>query len=130
MDRSKLYDLIYDKADRLLKEYNPCNIHINKQGIVRCRLYNSRYKQQYLCCSGCVTTGYRDKQGQEIKKYWSNKGCTIRCLACKLYLCEAKYRHKKLRKELDRLERIAVKYKIFAYFTSKEDIFKKEEICI
>lgn len=28
INREKLYDLLYNKADRLFKQYNPCNIHV------------------------------------------------------------------------------------------------------
>lgn len=72
MNIEKLYDLIYDRADKLFKEYNPCNIHKNKDGYTNCLEYKGFANQ--LCCLYC--------HGQ----YWDN-GCTVQCLKCKLFIC-------------------------------------------
>ena len=70
---SALYDRIYDIADRLFKKYNPCNIQV-KDNKTKC--ISRRYKCNYLCCT------YYDGQCE----HWEN-GCTVKCLACKLFVC-------------------------------------------
>ena len=44
IDRKKLYDLIYAKADRLLKKYNPCQINKDLFGGVYCKKYRDVHK--------------------------------------------------------------------------------------
>ena len=119
---SALYDRIYDIADRLFKKYNPCNIHIIEGGI-RCtsRSTNIAYG---LCCSGC--------------KHISKTGCTIKCLPCKLFVCDTlmcaynkgkwirnkKYKH--FVNKFERLRVIAAKHGIFThcYFKTKDEVLK------
>lgn len=110
MNRSKLYDLVYDKADKLFKEYNPCKIQCKKEGLT-CIKYKKAHKKCMLCCAGC-------------KKHWSNKGCTIKCLYCKLYICGAvanKYKaNTTFRKRLYKLCKIASKYVLLdGYYMTK-----------
>jgi hypothetical protein len=67
---SEKYDELYDKADKLLKEYNPCRI---KCGSCQANRIDPKYNStKQLCCGGCP--------------YWKN-GCTVKSLACKLWLC-------------------------------------------
>jgi hypothetical protein len=72
----RVYDRLCIAADKLLKEYNPCKIKNNK--CVGCRSlggYGSNNTKQ-LCCIAC--------------KYWKeNKGCTVKALSCKLWLCDS-----------------------------------------
>lgn len=68
-DLSKIYDLLYQEADRIITQGNPCDFvdgtcvssrkHINKD----CK-----------CCEGC-------------KHLEVGKGCTVKSLGCKLWLC-------------------------------------------
>ena len=111
INRSKLYNLIYKKADKIFKQHNPCNIK-HTDGNTTCSniMYNPiRYNT--LCC------GYCDS------KYWDN-GCTIKCLKCKLYLCSTlkrKYRKTDWYKQLRKLELIAKRYMLIPdYFLTKK----------
>ncbi len=105
---SALYDRIYDIADRLLKKYNPCNINIKSQP------YCTGDKPQIqLCCGSC--------------KHW-NKGCTIKSLVCKLFLCyRVEYDYKLLCHRFKILKHYADKYFSYgnypitdAYYYTKE----------
>lgn len=129
INREKLYDLIYDKADRLLKQHNPCNIH-TENGKVKCD--NSNYNKaphSFLCCFQC--------------HYKSKEGCTTNCLMCKLFLCNIStsaeeslqlfdYNCKRLKcsklfnYKMKRLIKIAYKYNLMSPHTSKEKLFSKE----
>ena len=130
---SKLYNLIYAKADRLFKQYNPCNIHIDKRKQLVCN--NPRYNhdkpnQQLhfwnsLCCVGCEHLG--------------DNGCSIKYLGCKVALCHTGSRHsitkdafyqcckmlkvnKVFLKKLRRLAKIANKYKLVKLHSTKADL--------
>lgn len=131
---SKLHDLIYAKADRLFKQYNPCNIHIDKRKQLVCnnpKYSNDKPNQQLqfwnnsLCCVGC--------------KYLSDSGCTVKCLGCKVGLCRSESRsrvteqafhqccetlkvNKVFRKKLSRLVKIANKYKLVKLHSTKADL--------
>lgn len=128
MKRSQLYDSIYSKTDRLFKKYNPCNI-CNKDGKLTCA--NDRYntdKPHQLCC-----TRYDDKC-----KYYSNKGCTTKCLSCKLYICPNMYyelqqknvKIKEFCSKLRILHDLACKYQFSTnrYFHSKKESLQKDMI--
>lgn len=67
-----IYDRMYKKADKLLKEHNPCRITPIKEkpGCFSCA--GSWSGGSTLCCAGCL---------------WFDKGCTIKALGCKLWLC-------------------------------------------
>ncbi len=124
-DLSALYDRIYNIADRLFKKYNPCNIHI-KHKKSRCVEYhkNRGYNTNRLCCSGCGEYPERDIN------HWSKTGCTVKCLACKLYICpKIRQQHRRLSYQLSRLERFASHHNISAsaYFISKETWLKQIE---
>ena len=73
--QSQLYDIFYERADRLLKRYNPCKIQIDKSGHTSCVYYRYIHAtNDKLCCNYCNNS------------YWNN-GCTTQCLPCKLYIC-------------------------------------------
>jgi len=127
IDREKLYDLIYTKADKLLKEYNPCNIHKNNQGLLVCNNKQMCKDNEKLCCFQC--------------KYQSINGCTIKCLGCKEALCNIPSTtfHQKFQFDGDcssinadktfkikmwKLVRITMKYKLFFLHASKEELFE------
>lgn len=80
------YYYLYNKANKLIKDVNPC-----KWKNDRCDEHNNTSSG---CCGAC--------------KYLSNKGCTVKALQCKLWLCS--YLHKKypeLSKALNELWRVA-----------------------
>lgn len=80
---SAKYDRLYDKADAVLKEHNPCQIRRDEDGIVRCadvrrkmqlKGYDyMKHQQTQLCCTACPHLG--------------PNGCTVKALSCKLWLC-------------------------------------------
>ena len=74
---SALYDRIYDIADRLIKKYNPCKIHIKDKKLY-CTGYPTGSLHGRLCCEGCW---------EKKIDHYSLFGCTTKCLPCKTYLC-------------------------------------------
>ncbi len=116
---SALYDRIYNIADKLFKNYNPCNIHTTKTGFVLCKQYNTvgsvRWAQEesrFLCCGDC--------------KYQSRTGCPIKCLPCKLFCCGSVI-NKRLIERLHRLKRIAQKegINLYPYYRTKDEILNR-----
>lgn len=103
IDRWKLYDLIYDKTNKLFKKYNPCEIGKNIFGEICCRNTNNTE----LCCTGC--------------SHLSKSGCTVHCLACKLCLCIG---NGGIRKKLNKLRKIAYRYDLLHARMSKKEIFE------
>ena len=79
MNREKLYDLIYAKADKLFKQYNPCNIRMEqpdlfaKDKILMCKKYQYENQQNGLCCKRC--------------RYLRSNGCAVKCVGCKTGFC-------------------------------------------
>lgn len=120
-ESSAIYDRIYDIADRLFKRYNPCSIHIIDGGIgCTSRKTSIAYG---LCCSSC--------------KYISKIGCTVKCLPCKLFVCDRllcvydkknrwirnkKYIH--FTNKINRLRKIAREHSIctYEYFKTKKEV--------
>ena len=110
---SKLYDYLYNEADNLLKEFNPCKVKLGAcTTCVGTRSGNiAGVKDGVLCCGGC--------------KYLTNTGCSVKALTCKLWLCYTTYKHNKLLAEkLHTLRIIACAAKLTGFRTSKEDVFK------
>jgi hypothetical protein len=100
-DLSDLHDKVYDIADKLIKEHNPCNIHKLDNGKIGCTNHPDGDYNNMLCCSDCRTT---TEEG-----YWDN-GCTVECLGCKLYLCSAARRNnRELSDKLYNLQRTVEK---------------------
>ena len=109
---SALYDRIYDIADRLFKKYNPCEICI-KDNKTKC--INKHYNCNHLCCQWWT----------DRCKHWDN-GCTVKCLACKLFACytiEESKRQVNFIKTLYKLRRIANKHGLsnFDYYMTKKE---------
>ena len=97
---SALYDRIYDIADGLLKKHNPCNIHSDgTKSSCQCHLHTTH--RIHLCCTGC--------------KYISPTGCTVKALACKLFLCPS-IKNKVLQKRFYKLREYVHKYLSFDYY--------------
>ena len=119
---SVLYDRIYNIADRLFRKHNPCNIHF-EDGIVCCTGYPDRKRGKFCQKYGSFLCCNKQCSG------FSENGCTIKCLACKLYICHNKYTNAFIEK-LYIIKRIAEKYDlpVWKFFLSKEDWL--EEIII
>ncbi len=104
---SAIYDRIYDIADRLIKKHNPCNIH-TKNGKTVCN-YEHNHSSR-LCCSNCQA--------------W-NRGCTIKALGCKLFLCQA-ITNKILKRRFSKLKTYSEKCGLYTMcYLSKEKLFKQ-----
>lgn len=83
----RIFDMIYKEGERILKEFNPCQINGEMgtctQGCEYARRCNSSFnnfieKEEYtrkmsFCCHGCEHLG--------------PTGCTVQALSCKLWLC-------------------------------------------
>lgn len=74
------YDRLYDKADAVLKELNPCQIQRRADGMVSClqtrnlvTKYTGIENMQSLCCTSCEHLG--------------PEGCTVKALWCKTWTC-------------------------------------------
>jgi hypothetical protein len=91
----KAYDAIYDIANGLLRKYNPCK-HDSDGICEEDRLHHNGRK--HGCCGGC--------------KWLTSKGCRVRALSCKLWLCPGVEwsRNGELTSKLFKLKAIAYKY--------------------
>ena len=81
---SKAYDELYEQADAVLKQFNPCQHTSDKNGEHTCveaetvkseaiRFWGKNYAPQ-CCCVGCT--------------FWTKTGCTAdKPLTCKTWLC-------------------------------------------
>jgi hypothetical protein len=115
VQKIKLHDRLYDYADKLIKEYDPCKIENGK-----CvRLVG-------MCCGGC--------------KYLTEDGCSTKCLWCKLWLCDyllKKPEYWPLISKLRKIEKVANRKKLLIDRGSKEDLerylkmpYKRHFLCI
>jgi hypothetical protein len=109
---SKKYDELYNKADKLFKKYNPCKIQ-NRKCIVG----------KHCCC------GNEYKTIEEGRcKYLTENGCSVKSLACKLWLCynifwKEDNKITELNNKLEKLRDKAIELKLaYFYRTSKEDV--------
>lgn len=82
------YDRIYEEADKLLKEYNPCQFEDDK--CIFNRITEDAYKNRGIkICEGPFSE-YTTSNGccdSYSCKYIRPKGCTIKALGCKFYRC-------------------------------------------
>lgn len=130
--QKKVYDALYYLADLMLEKYRPCQIEQvePKDGFKRTvfdvictrgRRYVGRYANESdrgTCCGGC--------------KYLSIDGCTVRCLGCKLFLCDyilGITKYGTISYGLGALKAFAwsLNEKFVAYYVSKADIFDKKK---
>lgn len=96
---SIIYDRLYRAAEKILKKYSPCNFSNNV-----CKLNGG-------CCDLC--------------SHLSKKGCRVKSLACKLWLCYiAKCEFPECDKKLEKLRRIAIQYEFLDEYD--EDIGFRE----
>lgn len=71
------YDKLYDDADAIFNELNPCQFRKTEDGKVVCA--GSKSIEKYVgkdqtCCHGC--------------KHLGPNGCTVKSLGCKLWTCD------------------------------------------
>jgi hypothetical protein len=106
--KEELYDILFAIGQKSMDQYSPCDW---KDG--ECRRMRSSEGDRG-CCEGC--------------KHLSKKGCAVKSLACKLWLCETQSNlFKECEKELKILRQVAdycgVPYEIRR---SKEENFKSQ----
>lgn len=104
MDLSKKYDIICTLVDRIIKKYNPCNIHEDDNKIV--------CKRSNICCKGCI--------------HLSDKGCKVDCLGCKFGFCYTLRNDINCKKAIDSLIKLYILAFLhdFTYIrSSKREIF-------
>jgi hypothetical protein len=99
---SEAYDVLYNKAQELLEEYNPCEI-INGECI------SPIYDFEPCCSTSC--------------KHTSSTGCTVRNLKCKMFLCwDVIVANPEMRKRWNRLRKIYENHLIYVYpWKTKEE---------
>lgn len=86
--KGELYNMLLAMGQQTLDYYNPCDWRNGK-----CRRMRS-LEDDAGCCVGC--------------EHLSRKGCTVKSLACKLWLCESqKIMFKGCENELEILRRVA-----------------------
>ncbi len=83
-EKMRIYDILWEDADAILKELNPCAI----KGGVCCGTYSG---DKGLCCKGC--------------KHLTATGCGVRSLACKVWTCSA-LRNTEANQRLRAIERV------------------------
>lgn len=106
MNKEELYDLLCGLLDCYFTAFDPCRIHIGKDGCFTC-------EGKTVCCGDC--------------KYLGPDGCTIKCLGCKLYICYAlQKKQPKLKTFLDPITALAKKHNLIKMWTPKEELFKRE----
>ena len=65
------YDRLYEEADRLLEQHNPCQFVGNK--CISNRTNPHGYDKENGCCNDCDWLG--------------SSGCVTKCLKCKIHTC-------------------------------------------
>ena len=115
---SKLYDLLYQQAEMILKLHDPCKFWYKG-----CLQYNFE-KNPYCCCRD------NHEDGQEHLDHcihWEvGIGCTVEALSCKLWTCHH-VDNKAVEHSLMVIENIAREYKLLGFRSSKEEIFRRIE---
>ena len=66
--KEELYDILLNVAQQIIDHYNPCDWRDGK-----CRRMRSSKTETEGCCEGC--------------KHLGKNGCTVKSLACKLWMC-------------------------------------------
>lgn len=97
---SELYDQFYNIGDKIIKHHNPCG--------------DGEACNYAFCCDGC------DYLQKDI-------GCSVKCITCKLWLCNKANISDDVREELWELVSL-VRYFLFNKLrASKQDVFKYME---
>jgi len=98
LDLSAIYDLLCQRAEMAIEKYDPCHI---REG--RCR-------RDEFCCDGC--------------RHLGQAGCTVKALACRVWLCieaENDPRNAQCKRILREIAAVADQLKINGYRCSKEE---------
>ncbi|MFA5397768.1 MAG: hypothetical protein WC346_17295 [Methanogenium sp.] len=106
---SKEYDRLYKEGQKILDTYNPCQIEV-KNGKVSCvnsRNHKSFGSENVLCCGNC--------------RYHKDSGCSVKCLACKTYLCTTAYNKlpKYAKKKLNKIQKRVTFLRLAHFFRPK-----------
>ena len=97
--RMALHDRLYRHADNIIKKRNPCKI-----------------EGKYCLCGKNPCCDYCN--------YLTEKGCSVECLRCKLYLCyRVQETDPKAHKMLKRLQKQAHRHDLLFARNSKEELF-------
>ena len=102
-ERSHKYDELYDEAEAFLKKHNPCT---------KCKGYTLFGGSAPNCCERCPFLG--------------PTGCTIKCLACKLWLCNYSALSPTSRNKLWDMQYEAEEYNIHYARSTKEEALSVE----
>jgi hypothetical protein len=94
--KQQIYNELYEKASEVIRRIDPCEIRV-VDGKASCfSSRNGRERAAELCCEGC--------------RHLTMGGCSIKALACRLWLCLDVWKTEKgkeARDELFKLEREA-----------------------
>jgi len=66
--KEELYDILYNIGEQILNHYDPCGWRAGE-----CRRMRSSEPDAEVCCKECA--------------HLAKNGCTVKSLACKLWLC-------------------------------------------
>jgi hypothetical protein len=66
--KEELYDILFNIGQQIIDHYGPCDWRHGK-----CSRMRSSEPDTEVCCKGC--------------EHLDEKGCTVKSLACKLWLC-------------------------------------------
>lgn len=97
-ERSRKYDELYDEAETFLKKHTPC---------AKCKGCDLFGGIRPNCCEGCPFLG--------------PTGCTTKCLACKLWLCDYSVLSLTARAKLSSMVAEAEEYNIRYARSTKEE---------
>lgn len=103
---SAKYDELYEKADKILKKYNPCKVE-GKGACATC--LSGRHPDGTgisFCCGGCQHLG--------------KNGCTVKALSCKLWICNIAITEE-VQREMNRIRVEVSMYGLNGFRTSKEE---------
>lgn len=118
---NRIFDIIWKEAEKILAEYNPCQINVERgtcfQGCMYACRNNSQIKSaeeldkytkmMSFCCEGCSHLG--------------PTGCMVQALSCKLWLCkDSRELHVDAFKKLSRLREHMDRWALGSFRASKK----------
>lgn len=116
-----LYDALYKEGQRLLDEFQPCNIKPVKKFVHRPWGPNpepSKKKWQLMKCDGYSEPGWCCCSGCS---HLEREGCKVKALFCKLWLCSrVDKKYPKLEKAFIKLRRIGRRHNLLYWRGSKK----------
>ena len=121
---SQLFDDIYQEADTILRDHDPCQFNklfpkTCKRGVNYTYALNNAtiedtvktIQDNSFCCDGCEFLG--------------ESGCRVKCIACKLWLCEMDCKSfNKFRERVAHLSERATLFHFMGFRKSKEQTIK------